>query len=131
MNSNEIMIARANATAEYLAIFFQLADEWQLSIEEQKGLIGTKSIERLLQSLDRDESLALNDESISKLVMLSGIRHDLNSLYSNDIECASFIRSPCSDFDGLSPLLFMLKENSLENISSLQFYLKKRLMLKD
>ena len=129
MSSNEIMIARANATAEYLAIFFQLADEWQLSIEEQKGLIGVKSIERLLQSLDRGGSLILNDESISKLVMLSGIRRDLNSLYSTDAECLSFIRSPCSDFDGLSPLLFMFKGNSLENIASLQFQLKKRLML--
>ncbi len=122
MSHEEIRHAREKASAELLNDFFGIAQDWELSIDEQRMLIGDKSINGLLMSIDKTSNPLLDDMAIARLVMITGIRNDLRILFTEP-GCNTYLRSANKYFDGESPLSVMLNE-SVSGIASVQAYLK-------
>ena len=100
---------RIKSTAELLHSYFQLVDDWALSFEEQKSLLGERAWLLLSRQIDANADVMVDDITISRLVLLTTIHKKITGLLSNT-SVATFVRTNVDDLGGRTPLNRILED---------------------
>lgn len=101
--------SRAEMAEAGLQAFFAITDEWQLTAEQQRRLLGNPGRSRFFQ-LKAGKRTTVSDDELDRLAYLSGIYASLNILYSpeNSLLWLANPSEPGSPWHGQSPLDCML-----------------------
>lgn len=101
--------SRAEMAEAGLQAFFAIADEWQLTSEQQRKLLGNPGRSRFFQ-LKAGKRATVSDDELDRLAYLSGIYASLNILYTpeNSLLWVTNPSEPGSLWRGQSPLEYML-----------------------
>lgn len=100
---------RVKATSDLLKVFFVLTDEWALSIDEQKILLGEQTLVRLADKLERGSEIMVDDQTIARLVLLDSINKKINDL-TPSVPADTFLRTSISGIKGKTPLSVIMKD---------------------
>jgi hypothetical protein len=119
MNTEEMKDIRESVTANLLDQFCEFADEVELSVYENQTLIGQNSINRLLLIADKERKLILNDEVISRINIILGVKSDLMILYPNQ-NLVGLIRQPSALHQNKSIIAMMLLSPSSDSLMEIR-----------
>lgn len=92
-----------------LLAYFAIADEWGLSVAQQRSLLGNPSRTRFFD-LKAGKRATLSDDELDRLAYITGIYAALNILY-NPPNTLLWLKNPSestSIWRGQSPLAYML-----------------------
>lgn len=101
--------SRAEMAEAGLAAFFALSEQWGLSRDAQRVLLGNPSRSRFYE-MARTQKGSLSDDELDRLSYLLGIYAALNTLYKPE-NTVLWLKNPSgadSIWRGLSPLDYML-----------------------
>ncbi len=122
MTTREINTLQRKASHDLLSMFFQLADEWVLTNNEQALLIGEGSLKGLKESIDLYEITVLDHDAIARLVLLDSIGRDIRALFPGQ-DYPEYVRAPKDHLDAQSPLYVMISD-STSGIEKVCAYIK-------
>ena len=105
-----------------LTAFFSIAAEWNLSIDQQRNLLGEPK-KTTFFSWKKTKKSSLNKDTLDRISYLLGIYKSIHILFS-DSTALEWIKNKNKDplFNGLSPLEYML-EGSVVNLADVRRYL--------
>jgi len=92
-----------------LKLFFRLAEEWDLSTDEQIALLGNMGRSRFFQLKKNPEKGGLSDDELDRLSFLANIHMALAVLFTeeNEKRFLKNVQDEEGDFPGTSPLAYM------------------------
>src|SRR5215207_6879475 len=101
--------ARKRLSGPALRTFFRIASEWQLSVVEQRALLGWPAASTYHKYKAGDHA-ALSFDTLTRLSLLLGIYKSLQVLYPEPRFADAWIRMPNTNllFGGTSPLTLMI-----------------------
>ena len=105
-----------------LTAFFSIAAEWELSIDQQRNLLGEPK-KTTFFSWKKTKKTSLNRDTLDRISYLLGIYKAIHILFADSI-AMEWIRNKNKDplFNGMSPLAYML-EGSIVNLADVRRYL--------
>jgi len=107
-----------------LRMFFNLANLWDLTQEDQLLLLGLSSrttLNNWRKKALNDEDIRLSVDSLERLSLIVGIRKGVELLYPHD-RLNSYMKSPNREFGGRSMIDVML-EGSIRSLYQVRTYL--------
>ena len=101
--------ARKRLSGPALRTFFRIAAAWQLSVVEQRGLLGWPAASTYHKYKARDYA-ALSFDTLTRLSLILGIYKSLQVLYPEPRFADGWVRMPNTNllFGGTSPLTLMI-----------------------
>lgn len=117
----DIQNARVSATKESLRAFFELVDAWELSLHDQKILLGERALMNLSKQLDGDSEIVIDDQTMATLVLLNHISKKIGELKPT-VNANDFVRTSHANLNGKTPLDTIL-EDPKEGIPKVNKYL--------
>ncbi|SRR5690554_3567497 len=92
-------------------LFFAIADEWKLSEEQSRLLVGASSrttLHNWRKKLAANEPIKLSSDTLERLSYIAGIYKALQVLFSEKSQWQEWVHKPNRDFAGQSALERML-----------------------
>lgn len=112
MNTKKtIQALRLIKSDKLLKDFFLIADSWALSINEQIIIIGEPALLKLDNMIMGNLDIALDDETMMRLNLLSSIQLRLSASKPDDV-LSTYIRTKSAVLNGQSPLDKILNDPS-------------------
>ncbi len=119
----EVRPVRREERSALLASFFDIAEKWKLSAEEQMKLLGSPSRSTFYKW--RKEGGLPPQDTLDRISYILGIYKALHILFSDDNRADEWVRRPnnASMFGGMTALQFMLRDGRMVDLFKVRQYL--------
>jgi hypothetical protein len=117
---------RRKLSAPALRAFFNIARAWQLSVAEERGLLGWPPPSTLHKYKSGDTGV-LSFDTLTRVSLVLGIYKALHILYAEPLFADNWLRMPNTNslFGGRSPLAFVL-DSGIDGLFQLRRLLDSR-----
>jgi uncharacterized protein (DUF2384 family) len=108
-----------------LAAFFKIADQWELTTQEQMKLLGMTSESTFYSYKQAPENARIDKDKLERLSYVLGIYKDLQTLLPDEESARKWIKKPNSiePFGGRSVLDYLMKQGRILDLYRVRQYL--------
>lgn len=108
-----------------LAAFFKIAEQWELTTQQQMKLLGMTSESTFYNYKNAPEGARIDQDKLERLSYVLGIYKDLRTLLSNEESARTWIKktNAAEPFCGKSALDYMTEQGRMLDLHRVRQYL--------